>query len=81
MNHTGRSAVCSGASPASSEVECVNSVVRTHECRHRSLTRGLLDLKRLFWNCRSFLEGKRKRHRPDELLDLRPAMSPGHAPA
>jgi hypothetical protein len=55
---------------ASSCVECVNSVVRMHQSRHRNLTQELLDLKRLFWNCRSFFEGKRKGHCPYELLGL-----------
>ena len=55
---------------ASSWVECVNRVVRMHQSRHRNLTQELLDLKRLFWNCRGFLEGKRKGHCPYELLGL-----------
>ena len=45
---------------ASSAVECVNSVVRMHQGRHRHVSQGLLDLKRLYWNCRGFREGKRK---------------------
>jgi hypothetical protein len=32
---------------ASSAVECMNSVIRMHQARHRSLTQPLLDLKRL----------------------------------
>src|ERR1700733_5466353 len=32
---------------ASSCVEGVNSVVRMQQCRHRKMTQGLLDLKRL----------------------------------
>jgi hypothetical protein len=36
---------------ASSAVECVNSVVRMHQGRHRHVSQGLLDLKRLYWNC------------------------------
>ena len=32
---------------ASSAVECMNSVLRMHQSRHRTLTQGLLDLKRL----------------------------------
>jgi len=55
---------------ASSAVECVNSVVRMHQARHRNLTQGMLDLKRLYFNCRAFLEGKRKKHCPYELLGL-----------
>ncbi|PON09744.1 hypothetical protein C2W62_53815, partial [Candidatus Entotheonella serta] len=30
----------------------------------------MLDLKRLYWNCRVFREGKRKRRSPYELLGL-----------
>jgi hypothetical protein len=55
---------------ASSCVECVNSVVRMHQSRHKNLTQPLLDLKRLFFNCRSFREGKRKRRCPYQLLGL-----------
>jgi len=56
---------------ASSVVECMNSVVRMHQARHRSLTQPLLDWKRLYWNCRSFAEGKRRDHCPYEHLGLR----------
>jgi hypothetical protein len=56
---------------ASSAVECVNSVVRMHQARHRTLNQDLLDLKRLYWNCRRFIEGKRKDHCPYELLGLK----------
>jgi hypothetical protein len=35
---------------ASSLVECVNSVARMQQARHRKMTQGLLDLKRLYWN-------------------------------
>ena len=55
---------------ASSAVECVNSVVRMHQGRHRHVSQGLLDLKRLYWNCRVFREGKRKGQRPYDLLGL-----------
>jgi hypothetical protein len=55
---------------ASSAVECVNSVVRMHQSRHKNLTQPLLDLKRLFFNCRGFLEGKRKGRCPYQLLGL-----------
>jgi hypothetical protein len=55
---------------ASSAVECMNSVLRMHQSRHRTVSQGLLDLKRLYWNCREFREGKRRRHRPYELLGL-----------
>jgi hypothetical protein len=56
---------------ASSAVECMNSVLRMHQARHRSVPQGLLDLKRLYWNCRAFREGKRRRHSPYELLGLK----------
>jgi hypothetical protein len=55
---------------ASSVVECMNSVVRMHQARHRNLSQDLLDLKRLYWNCRAFREGKRQDHCPYELLGL-----------
>ena len=56
---------------ASSAVECMNSVLRMHQSRHRTASRGLLGLKRLYWDCREFREGKRRRHSPYELLGLR----------
>ena len=56
---------------ASSAVECMNSVLRMHQSRHRTVSQGLLDLKRLYWNCRAFREGKRRRHSPYELLGLK----------
>jgi hypothetical protein len=56
---------------ASSVVECMNSVIRMHQARHRSLTQPLMDLKRLFWNCRTFREGKRAKRSPYELLGLK----------
>ncbi|WP_287934229.1 hypothetical protein [Arthrobacter sp.] len=55
---------------ASSAVECVNSVVRMHQARHRHLTQELLDLKRLYWNCRRFAWGPRRRRCPYEHLGL-----------
>ena len=55
---------------ASSAVECVNSVVRMHQGRHRHVSQGLLDLKRLYWNCRVFRDGKRKGQSPYDLLGL-----------
>jgi hypothetical protein len=55
---------------ASSAVECVNSVVRMHQGRHRHVSQGLLDLKRLYWNCRVFRDGKRKGKSPYDLLGL-----------
>jgi hypothetical protein len=63
-------AILQGAVRASSAVECVHSVMRMHQGRHRYVSQGLLDLKRLYWNCRTFHEGKRKGHCPYELLGL-----------
>ena len=63
--------VLEGAVRASSVVECMNSVVRMHQARHRTLTQPLLDWKRLYWNCRDFAEGKRRGHCPYEHLGLR----------
>jgi hypothetical protein len=56
---------------ASSAVECVNSVVRMHQARHRNLSQELLDLKRLAWNCRPFVSGKRRKRCPYEHLGLK----------
>lgn len=55
---------------ASSVVECMNSVLRMHQARHRGVTQDLLDLKRLYWNCREFMEGKRRGRCPYEHLGL-----------
>jgi hypothetical protein len=56
---------------ASSVVECMNSVVRMHQARHRTLSQPLLELKRLHWNCRPFLGGKRREACPYQHLGLR----------
>ena len=53
-------AVLSQTVRASSAVECMNSVIRMHQSRHRTLTQGMLDVKRLYWNTRVFRGGKRK---------------------
>jgi hypothetical protein len=55
---------------ASSAVEGMNSVLRMHQARHRTVTQEMLDLKRLYWNSRPFREGKRKGRCPYELLGL-----------
>ena len=55
---------------ASSAVEGMNSVLRMHQSRHRTLTQGMLDLKRLYWNTRAFRGGKRKARCPYEHLGL-----------
>jgi hypothetical protein len=65
------SRVLGGTVRASSAVECMNSVLRMHQSRHRTVSQGLLDLKRLYWNCREFREGKRRRRCPYELLGLK----------
>jgi hypothetical protein len=63
-------AVLRGVWRASSLVECVNSVARMHKARHRKMTQGLLDLKRLYWNLRRFRTGPRKGQTPYGLLGL-----------
>ena len=64
-------AVLRGVWRASSLVECVNSVVRMQQARHRKMTQRLLDLKRLHWNLRRFRTGRRKGQTPYSLLGLR----------
>jgi hypothetical protein len=59
--------VLRGVWRASSLVECINSVTRMQQSRHRKMTQGLLDLKRLYWNCREFRTGHRRRKSPYEL--------------
>ena len=56
---------------ASSLVEGVNSVLRMHQSRHRKLTPGLLDLKRLYWNCHVFRTGRRRGQSPYQRLGLK----------
>jgi hypothetical protein len=63
-------AVLRGVWRASSLVECVNSVARMQQARHRKMTQGLLDLKRLYWNLRRFRIGRRKGQTPYGLLGL-----------
>jgi hypothetical protein len=65
------SRVLRGVVRASSAVECMNGVLRMHQSRHKTVTQGLLDLKRLYWNCRGFREGKRRGHCPYEHLGLK----------
>jgi hypothetical protein len=55
---------------ASSAAECMNSVLRMHQSRHRTVTQELLDLKRLYWNCRAFRDGKRRGPSPYQHLGL-----------
>ncbi|SRR5581483_7379453 len=58
------------AGRASSCVEGLNSVVRMQQSRHRQMTQGLLDLKRLYWNLRTFRTGQRKQTSPYERLGV-----------
>jgi hypothetical protein len=55
---------------ASSVVECVNSVLRMHQGRHRGMSQGLLDLKRLYWNTRVLGSGRRRGKCPYQLLGV-----------
>ncbi len=64
-------AVLGRAVRASSAVECMHSVLRMHQSRHRTITQGMLDLKRLYWNTRVFRGGKRKGLCPYEHLGLK----------
>jgi hypothetical protein len=56
--------VLGGVWRASSLVECLNSVARMQQGRHRKMTQGLLDLKRLYWNGRPFRTGRRRGQTP-----------------
>jgi hypothetical protein len=55
---------------ASSAVECMNSVLRMQQSRHRRMTQPMLDLKRLYWNARTFRSGPRKGTSPYQRLGL-----------
>jgi hypothetical protein len=55
---------------ASSLVECVNSVVRMQQARHRRMSQGLIDLKRLYWNTAAFRTGCRRKKSPYEHLGV-----------
>jgi hypothetical protein len=55
----------------SSAVEGLNSVLRMQQGRRRRLTQGLLDLKRLYWNCRKLRTGQRKKQTPYDRLGLK----------
>ncbi len=63
-------AVLKGTVRASSAVECMNSVLRMQQCRHRHMTQLMLDLKRLYWNCHRLRTGPRKNLCPYEALGL-----------
>jgi hypothetical protein len=64
-------AVLRGVWRASSLVECVNSVARMQQTRHRKMTQGLLDWKRLYWNLRRFRTGRRRDQTPYGRLGLK----------
>jgi hypothetical protein len=55
---------------ASSLVECINSVLRMQQAQHRKMTQGLLDLKRLYWNCHTFQTGRRRHTTPYQRLGV-----------
>jgi hypothetical protein len=63
--------VLRGVWRASRLVECLNRVARMQQARHRRMTQGLLDLKRLYWNLRRFRIGRRKDQTPYGLLGLK----------
>jgi hypothetical protein len=56
---------------AGSAVGCMNGIPRMHQSRHKTVNQGLLDLKRPYWNCRGFGEGKRRGRCPYEHLGLK----------
>jgi hypothetical protein len=56
---------------ASSAVECMNSVLRMHQSRHKRMTQPMLDLKRLYWNTHPFRSGPRKDVSPYQRLGLK----------
>jgi hypothetical protein len=64
------SAVLGDTFRASSAVECMNSVLRMQQSRHRRMTQPMLDLKRLYWNTRPFRSGPRKDVCPYQKLGL-----------
>ena len=49
----------------------MNSVLRMPQSRHRRMTRAMLDLKRLDWNCHPFRSGPRKDAYPYQALGLK----------
>ena len=60
---------------ARSAVECVKSGVRMHQARHRHVSQGLLDLKRLYWHCRALRHEKRSGACPYELFGIKISIS------
>ena len=41
-----------------------------HQAGHRQMTQGLLDLKRLYWNCHTFDSGRRRGSTPYQRLGV-----------
>jgi hypothetical protein len=68
--YTRVSGVLGGVVRASSAVECVNSVLRMQQGRHRNVSQAMLDLKRLYWNCREVKAGKREGKCPYQHLGV-----------
>ena len=64
------SAVLGDTFRASSAVECMNSVLRMQQSRHKVMTQPMLDLKRLYWNSHEFRSGPRKKACPYQALGL-----------
>jgi hypothetical protein len=45
-------------------------VLRMHQAQHRKMTQGLLNLKRLYWNCHAFRTGRRRNTTPYQRLGV-----------
>jgi len=45
--------------------------LRMQQAQHRKMTQGLLNLKRLYWNCHTFRTGRRRGTTPYQRLDVR----------
>lgn len=71
VSYVAVSRVLRGVVRASSAVECMNSVLRMHQSRHKTVNQELLDLKRLYWNSHAFREGKRRGQCPYKHLGLK----------
>src|SRR5262249_33131229 len=55
---------------ARSLVGGLNSVLRMQQARHRKMTQGLLDPKRLYWNCHRVPTGRRRDSTPYQRLGV-----------
>jgi hypothetical protein len=56
---------------ASGAVECLDSVLRMPQARHRTVSQGMRDRKRRSWDCRVFRAGKRRGRCPYRHLGVR----------